>query len=67
MQKLGPDSIVAKLPAVYQNPKSWVVTGTQGIFAYPRGEQEPDDVVEKSISAVGKVILQSLLRLVLGV
>ena len=67
VQKLGPDSIVAKLPAVYQNPKSWVVTGTQGIFAYPRGEQEPDDVVEKSISAVGKVILQSLLRLVLGV
>jgi len=64
--KLGAASIIAKLPAVYQNPKSWIVTGTQGIFAYPRGE-EPEDVVEKSISAAGKVILQSLLRLVFGV
>ena len=66
-KKLGADAIIAKLPEVYQNPKSWVVTGTQGIYAYPRGEQGPDDVVEKSLSAAGKVILQSLLRLVIGV
>ena len=65
-RNLGAASAVAKLPALYQNPKSWIVTGTQGIFAYPRGE-EPEDVVEKSISAAGKVILQSLLRLALGV
>lgn len=63
---LGAAAIVAKLPAVYQNPKSWIVTGTKGIFAYPRGE-EPEDVVKKSVSAAGKVILQSLVRLVLGV
>ena len=66
-RKLGTAAVVAKLPAAYQNPKSWIVTGTKGIFAYPRGEPEPDDVVEKSISAAGKIILQSLLRLVLGV
>ena len=66
-QKLGPDEIVAKLPAVCQNPKSWVVTGTKGIYAYPRGEEVPDDVVEKSLSAAARVILQSLLRLVIGI
>jgi len=65
-RKLGLASVVAKLPAVYQNPKSWIVTGTKGIFAYPRGE-EPENVVEKSVSAAGKVILQSLLRLALGI
>jgi Zn-finger nucleic acid-binding protein len=65
--KLGAAAVVAKLPAVYQNPKSWIVTGTKGIFAYPHGEQEPDNLVEKSLSAAGKVILQSLLRLVIGV
>lgn len=66
-QKLGADGLIAKLPSVYQNPKSWVVTGTQGIYAYPRGEPEPDEVVEKSLSAAGKIILQSLLRLMIGV
>src|SRR5262245_13348424 len=65
--KLGRDSSGGQLPAADQSQKSWVVTGTQGIFAYPRGEQEPNDVVEKSFSAVGKVILQSLLRLLIGV
>ena len=63
----GSTAVVAKMPAAYQNPNSWIVTGTKGIFAYPRGEPEPDDVVEKSISAAGKIILQSLLRLVLGI
>ena len=66
-QKLGAAGIIRKLPTVYQNPKSWIVTGTKGIYAYPRGEAEPDDVVEKSVSAVVKVILQSLLRVVIGV
>jgi Zn-finger nucleic acid-binding protein len=66
-RKLGAAGIVAKLPSVYQDPKSWIVTGTRGIYAYPRGEPEADDVVKKSLSAVGKVIFQSLVRLVLGV
>lgn len=66
-KRLGPQALIKKLPSVYQNPKSWVVTGTQGIYAYPRGEQEPDDVVKKSLTAAAQVILQSLLRLVIGV
>jgi Zn-finger nucleic acid-binding protein len=65
-RKLGA-ATAAKLAAAYQNPKSWVVTGTKGMFTYPRGEQEPDDVVEKSLSAAAKVVLQSVLRLVIGV
>ena len=44
---MGKDVIAAKLPEVYANPKAWVVTGTKGIFAYPRGEAADNDVVEK--------------------
>jgi Zn-finger nucleic acid-binding protein len=66
-KKLGAEAIVTRIPAVYQNPKSWIVTGTKGIYAYPRGEPESEDVVEKSLSAGAKVILQTLLRLVIGI
>ena len=66
MERLGAASIVAKLAAVYEDPKSWTVTGAKGIFAYPQGETA-EDVVEKSIGASVKVIVQSLLRLVLGI
>jgi hypothetical protein len=44
-----------------------VVTGTNGIYAYPRGAEEPDDSVQRSIGAAAKIILQSLLRLVIGI
>ncbi len=63
--RLGAASVVAKMPTVYENPAAWIVTGTRGIFAYPRGETA-EDVVEKTIGGTVKVILQSLLRLVLG-
>ena len=66
-QKLGKEAIVARLPAAYQDPKSWVVTGTKGIYAYPRGATEHDDMIEKNAGAAVKVILQYLLRLVMGV
>ena len=66
-QKMGAETIIDKLPAVYQNPKSWVVTGTKGIYAYPHCAAESEDIVKKSISAVAKLILQYLLRLVLGI
>ena len=66
-EKLGVEAVIAKLPEVFQNPKAWVVTGTNGIYAYPRGEEEPDDSVQRSISAAAKIILQSLLRLVMGI
>jgi Zn-finger nucleic acid-binding protein len=65
-KKLGAEAIVARIPGVFADPKSWVVTGTKGIYAYPRGVAEPDDVIEKSAGAVVKVILQYLLRLVIG-
>jgi Zn-finger nucleic acid-binding protein len=67
LAKLGKEAIITQMPAAYQNPASWVVTGTKGIFAYPRGEPEAEDVVEKSLSAGAKVILQTLLRLVIGI
>jgi len=35
-RKLGAAAAVAKLPAAYQNPKSWIVTGTKGIFLSAR-------------------------------
>lgn len=66
LTKLGERASAAKLPATDQRLNSWIVTGTGGMFAYPQGEQESNDVVEKSASAAGKVILQSLLRLIVG-
>jgi Zn-finger nucleic acid-binding protein len=67
LQKMGKDAIAAKLPEVYANPKAWVVTGTKGIFAYPRGEEANDDVVARSLGDVVKLILQSLVRMILGI
>ena len=65
--KLGKNANTAKLPLTDQRGNSWIVTGTGGMFAYPQGEQESNDAVEKSASAAGKVIVQSLLRLILGI
>lgn len=65
--RMGPEGLLKKLPAIYQDPKSWVVTGTQGMFAYPQGTPESDDVVRKSLSGAAKVVLESLLRLVIGI
>ena len=66
-QKMGSEAIAAKLPEVYADPKAWVVTGTKGIFAYPRGEEANDDVVAKSLGDAAKLILQSLARMILGI
>jgi len=66
---MSAEKVVAKLPEVYANPKSWVVTGTKGIYAYPRGEEEDDsaDLVAKSFGSAAKLVLQSLLRMILGI
>lgn len=66
-EKMPMETIAAKLPEVYANPKSWVVTGTKGIFAYPRGEEEGEELIGKSFTAAAKLVLQSLVRMVLGV
>ena len=45
MEKLGAEAMVRKLPEIYQDPKFWVVTGTQGMFAYPQGyENETQNI-----------------------
>jgi hypothetical protein len=61
------EKIVAKLPQVYADPKSWVMTGTKGIFAYPRGAENDDDLVDQSVKGTAKLVLQSLARMILGV
>jgi Zn-finger nucleic acid-binding protein len=66
-EKMPMETIAAKLPEVYANPKSWVVTGTKGIYAYPRGEEEGDDLVGKSLGGAAKLVLQALVRMILGI
>jgi Zn-finger nucleic acid-binding protein len=66
LKKMPAAKIAAKLPEVYANPKSWVVTGTKGIFAYPRGAEADENASDASIKGATKVALQSLLRMILG-
>jgi len=65
--KMDKEAIVGKLPAVYANPKSWVLTGTKGIFAYPRGAEEDDDPVVVTLTGAAKLVLQTLVRIILGI
>jgi Zn-finger nucleic acid-binding protein len=68
LKKMSAEKIVAKLPQVYADPKSWVVTGTKGIFAYPRGAEEEDDSADQqSIKGTAKLVLQTLARMILGI
>jgi Zn-finger nucleic acid-binding protein len=66
VDKLGVEAIVHKIPEVYQNPKSWVMTGTQGMFVYPQGAAEEKQTVGETLSGAAKLILQALVRLALG-
>ncbi|HEY7217337.1 MAG TPA: zf-TFIIB domain-containing protein [Candidatus Binatia bacterium] len=65
--KMDKEAIIATLPEVYANPKSWVLTGTKGIYAYPRGEEAGDEPVKESVAGAVKLILQSLMRMILGI
>ncbi len=65
-EKLGKDMAVQRVAEGYQDPKFWVTTGTRGIFAYPRGAVEADDVTRDTVGGAFKLILQTLLRMVLG-
>lgn len=65
--KMGTDKVAAKLPEVYANPDSWVVTGTKGIYAYPRGEESDDGFAGKSVGGTVKLVLHSLVRMILGI
>lgn len=67
VKKMGGAKVVAALPQVYADPKSWVITGSKGIFAYPRGGEENDDLVSNSLADAAKLVLQSLMRMILGI
>jgi hypothetical protein len=48
------------------NPEAWVLTGTKGLYAYPRGEEESDETVKQSVSGAAKLIVETLVRTILG-
>jgi Zn-finger nucleic acid-binding protein len=63
-EKMPAEERVRGVVEKYSDPKSWVTTGTRGIFAYPRGEDEGGDLPEAAVKGALKLILQALLRLV---
>jgi Zn-finger nucleic acid-binding protein len=65
-EKLGSEAAVQRIPEVYQDPKYWVVTGTKGMLAYPHGPDDGKETIDTTIAGAFKIVLQSLLRLVLG-
>jgi Zn-finger nucleic acid-binding protein len=67
LEKLGAEEIVHKIPALYQDPKSWVVTGTQGMLAYPQGYADEKETVTETLSSGARLALQALVRLILGI
>jgi Zn-finger nucleic acid-binding protein len=67
MTKMGSEAIVRNAVEIYQDPKSWIVTGTGGMFAQPRGVEENSEPLGESLRASFKLALQALLRIVLGI
>jgi Zn-finger nucleic acid-binding protein len=65
--KMGQAKLAGKLTDVMQDPKSWVVTGTKGMFAYPRGEEENNETIQDTAKNAAKLILQTLVRMLIGV
>lgn len=66
LKNLGAAAIIQKIPEVYENPKAWVVKGTQGMMAYPRVADHAAEEFKPSLSAAAGTILQALLRAALG-
>jgi Zn-finger nucleic acid-binding protein len=66
-EKLGADRLVQKIPEVYQDAKSWVVTGTEGMFAYPQGHEHRQQSIKDTLSDAAKLALQTLVRLAIGI
>jgi hypothetical protein len=59
--------VLRQLPKSLSNPESWVLTGTNGLYAYPRGEEQSVETVKESIAGAAKLIVQALVRTILGV
>ena len=66
-RKLEEPALAGRVSAIIQDPKSWVVTGTKGMFAYPQGEEENVETVGESLKAAAKLIVQALARMLVGV
>jgi len=66
-KKLSGQALAHRVSDVMQDPKSWVVTGTGGMFAYPQGEQENVESVGDSLKNAAKLIVQALARMLVGV
>lgn len=65
-EKLGSQPPGKKLPYTDHDSKSWIVTGTKGMFAYPAGEEESSPTFPATISGAAKLVLQTLVRMVSG-
>jgi Zn-finger nucleic acid-binding protein len=67
LKKMGAGAIIQKIPEIYENPKSWIVKGTQGMMAYPRMADAPAEDLKPSLGGVAGMILQAIVRLALGI
>ncbi len=65
--ELGGHEKVQRLAEAYNDPKSWVTTGTGGIFLYPHGQEEGQELEKNTIKGAVSLIVQTLLRLILGI
>lgn len=65
--KMGQTKLSGKLTELVQDPNAWVVTGTKGMFAYPRGEEEDNETIQDSMKNAAKLVLQTLARMLIGV
>lgn len=65
--KMAETKLAGKLTEVMQDPNAWVVTGTKGMFAYPRGEEDSDETIQNSVKNATKLVLQALARMLIGV
>ena len=64
--KMDKSAIVRALPAAMADPEKWVLTGTKGIYAYPRGEEPGDETIKQSLAGAAKLIVETLVRAILG-
>jgi Zn-finger nucleic acid-binding protein len=66
-EKMGAEAIVGRIEEYYDDPRHWIVTGTRGMFAYPRGVEESPETIEKTIGGAFRIVLQTLVRMALGI
>jgi Zn-finger nucleic acid-binding protein len=61
------DERLRRLTQSAAQPRAWIETGTQGIFAYPQPQAEAGQWKTNIASGVFRLVVQTLLRLVLGI